>query len=37
MAVVRNVTPSGGGVEFVHMNQDDREKLRRLVNRLMRA
>jgi hypothetical protein len=37
MAVVRNVTPAGGGVEFVHMNQDDREKLRRLVNRLMRG
>jgi hypothetical protein len=36
-AVVRNVTPSGGGVEFVHMNMDDREKLRRLVNRLMRS
>jgi len=37
MAVVRNVTPMGSGVEFVHMNQDDREKLRRLVNRLVRS
>jgi HEAT repeat protein len=30
-AVVRNVTPSGAGVEFVHMKPDDRERLRRLV------
>jgi PilZ domain len=30
-AVVRNVTPSGAGVEFVHMNPQDRERLRRLV------
>jgi hypothetical protein len=36
-AVVRNVTPAGGGVEFVHMRQEDREKLRRLVNRLIRT
>lgn len=34
-AVVRNVAPNGGGVEFVHMRQDDRERLRRLVNRLL--
>jgi len=36
-AVVRNVTPLGSGVEFVHMTQDDREKLRRLVSKLMRG
>jgi PilZ domain-containing protein len=30
-AVVRNVTPSGAGVEFVHMKPQDRERLRRLV------
>ena len=30
-AVVRNVTPSGIGVEFVHMKPEDRERLRRLV------
>jgi hypothetical protein len=30
-AVVRNVTPSGTGVEFVHMKHEDRERLRRLV------
>ncbi|MBI3668291.1 MAG: PilZ domain-containing protein [Acidobacteria bacterium] len=35
-AVVRNVTPQGGGVEFVHMKQEDREKLRKLVRRLLR-
>ncbi len=34
-AVVRNVAPDGGGIEFVHMRQDDRERLRRLVNRLL--
>jgi hypothetical protein len=32
-AVVRNVGPDGGGVEFVHMKDEDREKLRRLVQR----
>jgi len=36
-AVVRNVAPNGGGVEFVHMKQEDREKLRRLVRRLLRS
>jgi len=36
-AVVRNIAPDGGGVEFVHMKQDDREKLRRLVKRLARS
>jgi hypothetical protein len=35
-AVVRNISPSGGGVEFVHMSQDDREKLRQLVTKLLR-
>jgi hypothetical protein len=30
-AVVRNVTPSGAGVEFVHMKPQDRERLRRLL------
>jgi len=35
-AVVRNTTPTGGGVEFVHMKQDDREKLRRYISRLSR-
>ncbi len=36
-AVVRNVEPTGGGVEFVHMKQEDREKLRRLVEGLLPA
>ena len=36
-AVVRNVAPDGGGVEFVHMRHEDREKLRRLVRRLLRG
>jgi hypothetical protein len=36
-AVVRNITPAGGGVEFVHMKQDDREKLRRYISRLSRT
>lgn len=35
-AVVRNTAPSGGGVEFVHMKQEDREKLRVLVSKLLR-
>jgi hypothetical protein len=30
-AVVRNITPSGAGVEFVHMKPTDRERLRRLI------
>jgi PilZ domain len=34
LAVVRCVTPSGGGVEFLHMAQQDRERLRRMVRRL---
>jgi PilZ domain-containing protein len=32
-AVVRNVGPDGGGVEFVHMKDEDRDKLRKLVQR----
>jgi hypothetical protein len=36
-AVVRNVAPNGGGIEFVHMPQEDREKLRRLVRKLQRT
>jgi hypothetical protein len=32
-AVVRNIGPDGNGVEFVHMKDGDREKLRRLVQR----
>ena len=34
-AVVRNVTASGGGVEFLHMPDVDRERLRKLVRRLL--
>jgi hypothetical protein len=33
-AVVRNISPNGTGVEFVHMNARDRERLRRLVSQL---
>ena len=32
-AVVRNSTPAGNGIEFVHMGEADRERLRRLVLR----
>ena len=32
-AVVRSVGADGGGVEFVHMRDEDREKLRKLVQR----
>lgn len=32
-AIVRNTAPGGGGVEFVHMNDEDRNKLRKLVLR----
>jgi hypothetical protein len=35
-AVVRNTGPGGSGIEFVHMKDDDREKLRRLVQRHLR-
>lgn len=34
MAVVRSVMANDSGVEFVHMDSDDREKLRRLLRRL---
>jgi hypothetical protein len=33
-AVVRNVSISGSGIEFVHMRAEDRERLRRLVSQL---
>jgi hypothetical protein len=32
-AVVRNIGPDGNGVEFVHMKDADRDKLRKLVQR----
>ena len=32
-AVVRNIGSEGNGVEFVHMKDEDREKLRKLVHR----
>ncbi|GAC1701106.1 MAG: hypothetical protein NVS9B4_03820 [Candidatus Acidiferrum sp.] len=32
-AVVRNIGPDGSGVEFVHMKDEDRDKLRKLVRR----
>ena len=32
-AIVRNTAPGGGGVEFVYMKDDDRDKLRKLVLR----
>jgi len=34
-AIVRNSTADGNGVEFVHMNDEDRNKLRKLVLRKM--
>ena len=34
-AIVRNSAPGGNGVEFVHMNDEDRNKLRKLVLRKM--
>jgi hypothetical protein len=34
-AVVRNVSPQGVGVEFVHMKPEDRERLRHLVKQLL--
>jgi hypothetical protein len=34
-AIVRNVGPNGNGVEFVHMKDQDREKLRRLVQKYL--
>jgi len=35
-AVVRNLTPTGAGVEFVHMKSRDRELLRRLILQLLK-
>ena len=32
-AVVRNIGPDGNGVEFVHMKQEDHERLRKLVQK----
>lgn len=32
-AVVRNVGPDGSGVEFVHMKDEDRDRLRKLVRK----
>jgi hypothetical protein len=34
-AIVRNVTPSHCGIEFIHMKQEDREKLRRRIHKLL--
>jgi len=34
-AVVRSVSTKGCGIEFVHMKEDDREKLRRRINKLL--
>jgi c-di-GMP-binding flagellar brake protein YcgR len=34
--VVRNITATGAGVEFVHMKPRDRERLRRLVTQLLK-
>jgi hypothetical protein len=34
-AVIRNIRGSGGGVEFLHMPGESRERLRRLVQRLL--
>ncbi len=35
-AVVRNVNTTGTGIEFVHMKPEDRERLRRLVEQLLK-
>jgi hypothetical protein len=35
-AVVRNITSTGAGVEFVHMKPRDRERLRRLITQLLK-
>jgi len=35
-AVVRNIASTGAGVEFVHMKPRDRERLRRLVEQLLK-
>jgi hypothetical protein len=34
-AVVRNIGKDGGGVEFVHMKDEDRDRLRRLVQKYL--
>jgi len=34
-AIVRNVGPNGNGVEFVHMKDGDRERLRKLVQKYL--
>jgi len=34
-AVVRNITPTNCGIQFVHMKPEDREKLRRRVYKLL--
>jgi hypothetical protein len=36
-AVVRNAGPDGNGVEFVHMKDEDRDKLRKLVHRHLQS
>jgi hypothetical protein len=35
-AVVRNVTATGAGIEFVHLKPSDRERLRRLILQLLK-
>ena len=35
-AVVRTAHPQGYGIEFVHMKQEDREKLRSYMSKLLR-
>jgi PilZ domain len=35
-AVVRTIHPEGYGIEFVHMKQEDREKLRSYMSKLLR-
>jgi hypothetical protein len=35
-AVVRNITPTGAGIEFVHLKPRDRERLRRLILQLVK-
>ena len=35
-AVVRNITATGAGIEFVHMKPRDRERLRRLITQLLK-
>ena len=35
-AVVRNITATGAGIEFVHLKPRDRERLRRLIMQLLK-